>query len=152
MFLMNLIVLRGLPGSGKTHFTENITNSKVIISNDNNRIIDGKYKYQIELNNKIYQENFTLLNNSMKNKESLIIIDNCNLNLELLNMYKSLAEKYEYKYFQIYFDKPSLTNLYRSFKLCQNNISFSSYKNLWKNYYKHNLDINIKDFNINLLK
>lgn len=149
---MNLIVLRGLPGSGKTYFTESITYSKLIISNDKNRIIDGNCKYQIELNNKIYQENFILLNNSMKNKESLIIIDNCNLNLEILNLYRSLAEKYEYKYFQIYFEKPSLTNLYISFKLCQNNISFSNYKNLWKNYFKHNLDLNIKDFNIDLLK
>ena len=42
---MILIVLRGLPGSGKSTFTENLLNLDItgqVISNDNLRRIDNK--------------------------------------------------------------------------------------------------------------
>ena len=147
---MILIVLRGLPGSGKSTFTENLLNLDItgqVISNDNLRKIGNNYSYIMEDNNKIYQENNKKLLELIKKKEKLIIIDNCNLNSNMLDYYAELSKKYDYRYYQLSFDKPNRNQLYISFKNSTNGISFSSYKSLYSKYQHHYLDIKIKDFN-----
>ena len=153
---MIFIVLRGLPGSGKTYLTNQIQENfddVVVISNDLLRINqDDKYNYSIEMNNYIYKNNYKKLLNSLKEKKSFIIIDNCNLNFDMLNNYKKLSSKYNYEYYQIYFQKPSHSELYQKFKRCCHDLSFKKYKMFWKNYYKHPLDVNLEDFNLDIFK
>ena len=59
---MKLIVLRGLPGSGKTYFSNTLDFSeKEIISNDILRVSNGSYEYNSLNNNSIYQQNFKII-------------------------------------------------------------------------------------------
>ena len=150
---MKLIVLRGLPGSGKTYFSNTLDFSeKEIISNDILRVSNGSYEYNSLNNNSIYQQNFKKLKELMSNKCKLIIIDNCNLSFNTLKIYKDFSEKFDYEYYQIYFEKPNKNNLYLNYQKTDKNITYSNYLNLWKKYYKHNLDIDFLDFNLDLLK
>ena len=150
---MKLIVLRGLPGCGKTYFSNSLDFSeKEIISNDILRISNGNYEYNSLKNNSIYKENFKRLNDLMKNKCKLIVIDNCNIGFNNLKIYKDYSEKFDYEYYQVYFEKPKKENLYKNYQSTDKNIKYSSYLNLWKKYYKHNLDINFLDFNLDFLK
>ena len=150
---MHLIVLRGLPGSGKSTFAEelkvllqeNQINS-IIISNDSLRKQDSNYVYDMKNNDKIYHQNYKILMKSLVNKLQVIIIDNCNLNLNLLQNYKNLTSKFKYKYYQLSFKKPNYKDLYQEFKKCKNGISFNNYINLWKKYTKDCNDV--VDFNL----
>ena len=149
---MHLIVLRGLPGSGKSTFAEELKVllqenriDSIIISNDILRKQDSNYVYDITNNNKIYQESYKNLIESLSNKVPVVIIDNCNLSINLLDNYKNLSAKYNYKYYQLAFKKPKYKNLYQEFKKSQNGISFGIYINLWRKYTDDYNDI--KKFN-----
>ena len=64
-------------------------------------------------------------------------------------MYKKLAFKYNYKYYQIYFEKPNFDKLSEYHKKCKSkNISKSNLINIWKKYYKFNIDITYSKDNI----
>ena len=139
---MHLIVLRGLPGSGKSTFAEELTVllqenriDSIIISNDSLRKQDSNYVYDITNNNKIYQESYKNLIESLANKAPVVIIDNCNLSINLIENYKKLSNKFSYKYYQLAFKKPEYKSLQEEFQKCQKGISFGSYINLWKKYY-----------------
>ena len=138
---MHLIVLRGLPGSGKSTFAEELKVllqenriDSIIISNDSLRKQDSNYVYDITNNNKIYQESYKNLIESLANKVPVVIIDNCNLSINLIENYKRLSNKFSYKYYQLAFEKPEYKFLQEEFQKCQKGISFGSYINLWKKY------------------
>lgn len=150
---MNLVVLRGLPGCGKSTLAQNIVKEypdAVVISNDKLRIVDNIYNYDVTKNSEIYKYNYSLLVKSLLAKVELIIIDNCNLNLEMLEKYAELAKNNNYNYIQLAFKKPEFKDLYQSYQNSKNGISFSSYKNLYKNYNKHYLDKNLDNLDINI--
>ena len=152
--IMKLVVLRGLPGCGKSTLTQNIMKinpDAVVISNDILRIDNSIYNYDVTKNNEIHKLSYSLLVNSLINKEKLIIIDNCNLNLDMLEKYIELANDNGYNYIQLSFPKPEFKNLYSSFNRSRNGISFTSYKNLYQNYKNHYLDKNINNFDIGSL-
>lgn len=144
---MHLIILRGLPGSGKSTFAEELKVllqenriDSIIISNDSLRMQDSNYVYDITNNNKIYQECYKILVESLVNKVPVVIIDNCNLNINLINNYKRLSVKFNYKYYQLAFQKPKYKFLRQQFQKCQKCISFGSYVNLWKKYRNDHID------------
>jgi predicted kinase len=150
---MHLIVLRGLPGSGKSTFAEELTVllqenriDSIIISNDSLRKQDSNYVYDVGNNNKIYHENHKLLIDSLKSKVNVIIIDNCNINFDILTNYKKLTSKYNYKYYQLAFEKPKYQDIHIEFRKCQKAISIGTYVNLWKKYTNDCNDI--KNFNL----
>ena len=144
---MHLIVLRGLPGSGKTTFSSKILEKcpdAKVISNDLLRSTNNEYNYDYENNNYIYKENYKLLIEYLNSNVKIIIIDNCSINKNLLDLYYNLAIKYNYTYFQLAFSKPIKKNIYANFLRCNNKIHISKYQKLWLNYHRHNLD---KDIN-----
>ena len=144
---MHLIVLRGLPGSGKTTLSSKILmeypDAKVI-SNDLLRTENDIYNYNYKDNINIYQENYKLLIKHMNNNVEMIIIDNCNINIKILDLYYDLSIKYNYTYCQIPFPKPIKKNIYTNFLKCKNKIRISTYQKLWLTYHQHNRD---KDIN-----
>lgn len=145
--IMHLIVLRGLPGSGKTTFSNKILEEYPdgkVISNDLLRSENNSYNYDYNNNNYIYKENYKLLIDYLNTNIKVIIIDNCNINRDLLDLYYSLSIKYNYKYFQLAFPKPIKKNMYTNFLRCKNKIHILKYQKIWLNYHKHNLD---KDVN-----
>lgn len=148
---MHLIVLRGLPGSGKTTFSgkilEEYPDAKVI-SNDLLRNTNNEYNYDYEKNNYIYKENYKLLIDYLNTNVKMIIVDNCNINRNLLELYYNLAIKYNYKYFQLAFPKPVMRDIYINFLRCNNKIHISKYQKLWLNYNKHNLDKDINSIDL----
>ena len=148
---MILLVLRGLPGCGKSTLTEDIMKKyqdAVIISNDLLRISDNTYDYNINNNNEIYRLNYSNLINYIIEKKELIIIDNCNLSFHILESYIELSNKHGYKYIQLKFPKPELKNLYENFKKSKKGLSFSNYKIMFTKYENHYLDKNINEYDI----
>ena len=151
---MHLIVLRGLPGSGKTTLANKISekcDDVIIISNDKLRSKNGNYKYNRHKNNSIYHHNYKLLIDSMLKKIRFIIIDNCNININLLNNYYNLSIKYNYNYYQLAFPKPSQEDLFLSYQKSNNKISISQLRNLWLNYHHHHMDKDTNSINFTML-
>ena len=148
---MHLIVLRGLPGSGKTTYTNKLIqeySNIEIISNDSLRTDDNGYNYIYENNNYIYQENYKLLINYLKNGTKIIVIDNCNINIKLLDIYYDLSVKYNYRYLQLVFPKPTRENIFKSLSRCQHNISNSSYLKMWLSFKSHYKDNDVNKINL----
>ena len=86
----------------------------------------------MEYLNIIFQESYKILIESLANKVAVVIIDNCNLSINLIENYKRLSNKFRYKYYQLAFKKPEYKSLQEEFQKCQKGISFVSYVNLWK--------------------
>ena len=151
---MILIVLRGIPGIGKTTLANKIAENyqdSIIISNDLIRKKSGVYNYDLQENKKIYRESNKLLLHSFINKKECIIVDNCNISINVLNRYKLLAKKYKYYYLQLAFEKPNIEDINDIFARNKNNISYDKFLILYNKYKIYNQDTlveNLKDYTI----
>lgn len=79
-----VIILRGLPGSGKTFIANNYLNkispdSQIILSADDYFIKNNVYRWDIEKNDEAYRWNFERFKKAISDGKDLIIIDNTNL-------------------------------------------------------------------------
>lgn len=93
---MKVIVLRGLPGAGKsTWIAQNVPNA-VVCSADHFMIEDGVYRWAATKLGSAHlacQQKFEL---ALKNKEELVVVDNCNLTNRDMKFYVETAEQYGY--------------------------------------------------------
>lgn len=79
-----VIILRGLPGTGKTFIAENYLKainpeSNIILSADDYFVKNGVYRWDINKNDEAYQWNFERFKKAIAGGKELIIIDNTNL-------------------------------------------------------------------------
>ena len=93
---MNLYILRGVSGSGKSTFSKRIKNA-TIHSTDYYFYKNGIYIFNKKKLRDFHQKNFEEFKNSIKRKKRNIIIDNTNLVYEFVKPYIKEAKKNNYR-------------------------------------------------------
>ena len=96
------MILRGLPGSGKSHYIEqnynpNVTPGVVICSADHFFMVDGKYKFQPHLIGQAHEECKRKVLRLMLDGCPTIIIDNTNTQKWEYALYVDMATAFGYK-------------------------------------------------------
>lgn len=107
-----LYVLRGLPGVGKTTWVKNNNLQPYTISSDNIRLLfhsptlntSGNFTIPQNINNKVWNFLFTLLEEKMERGE-FCIVDATHCSSDSLKKYKKLIKKYRYRAYLIDFTK-----------------------------------------------
>ncbi len=92
-----LVIMRGLPGSGKTTLAQKITNNYgVVYSSDDYFMEDGEYKFQAKKLKDAHLWNQQRTKGAMEKEESLIVVDNCNVRKWESKPYVKLANEHGY--------------------------------------------------------
>jgi predicted kinase len=101
-----LIILRGLPGSGKSDIAKKLVGNGVIHSTDNYLIKNGVYEFDNENIAKYHYYNLMDSIRSMKKGVSPIIIDNTNITVSSCINYVEQGKMYGYEIVIIEPDTP----------------------------------------------
>lgn len=93
-----VIILRGLPGSGKSTWVNNNVNDKsVVCSADDFWMKDGEYNFNPKLLGKAHQEckfKYTrLLETDLGNNKLVAVVDNTNTSAKEIKFYLNMAEE-----------------------------------------------------------
>lgn len=94
-----LLILRGLPGSGKSTVAKKILEGSpnaIICSADDYFMVDGQYEFDPTKLSKAHQSCLMSADRSMANGYSLVVIDNTNIKKEHYLPYVKMADKYGY--------------------------------------------------------
>lgn len=107
---MNVIFLRGLPGSGKSELVKIISEEKRInvISKDTFRFVDDVYHFDKENEKNIAEKCLSEFNLLLDNKEDNIFIDNLNLTQKSMSPYLEIAKKHDCRILYINFEPREL--------------------------------------------
>ena|SRR3972149_2652498 len=92
-----LIIIRGLPGSGKSKLAKSLVENGIIHSTDNYFVKDNIYKFDISKLSEYHEENLYDAIESMIKRISPIIIDNTNIISEHALPYVEAAEEFGYE-------------------------------------------------------
>jgi predicted kinase len=92
---MKAIILRGLPGSGKSTKAKEL--GGVICSADDFFMKDGVYCYDAKLQGLAHARCIEKFEKSCKESEPLIVVDNCNTREEYYKPYIDIAKKFGYE-------------------------------------------------------
>lgn len=109
---MKIVLMRGLPGSGKSTWVKNLTQagtlSFLICSADDYHLIDGRYCYDPKNAGKAHGACLRRYANTITSPvhPDLLIVDNTNTTLMELAPYVRLAEAYEVPYEIVYLACP----------------------------------------------
>ncbi len=90
-----LVIMRGLPGSGKSHAAESY--GGLILSTDQYFMITGSYEFNPGLIGAAHSWNQQRCEYAMEDKVPVIVIDNTNIRLWEMKPYVMLAQKYGYR-------------------------------------------------------
>ena len=104
--MMHLILMRGVPSSGKSTLAQNILaehmkttgNSGVILSTDQQFMRNGVYCFELQRLGEAHSKNQQLAAEAMKQKVGLVIIDNTNLSEKERKPYIDFAKQFGYTY------------------------------------------------------
>lgn len=96
----HLIILRGLPGSGKTSFA-NLLNVKAICCADDWHYRGGEYRWDFDNVGKAHNWCQKKCERFMKINTPKVIVANTNTTEKEMEPYYNLAEKYGYKVFSV---------------------------------------------------
>jgi predicted kinase len=96
-YTKTVIIMRGLPGSGKSTAIKSVKVDKVICSADNFFMVDGEYRFDPSKLPQAHQACLRDFMSSINAQASTIIVDNTNIRLWEYSTYSALAEAYGYK-------------------------------------------------------
>jgi predicted kinase len=99
-------ILRGLPGSGKTHYTDLFRPTRVVCSADHHQVDDGVYNFKPERARDAHRLCFTDFINALEIGQPLIIVDNTNTDPVEIAPYYKMAEHYYYDVEIVWFKTP----------------------------------------------
>ena len=94
-----MFIIRGLPGSGKTHLANEICKiftDSVLCSADNFRPPDVTYPYPKDILASSHRHCQNAVEKSAKDGVAVIVVDNSNLRLWEVNPYLSIALEHDY--------------------------------------------------------
>jgi predicted kinase len=97
-----LIILRGLPGSGKTTFSNflgTLYKDAHVISLDDFRIVDGEYVFDVKREREVVEAYKTSVLNAFKIGADCVILDNTHSRLWEFNHWVRVAEHHKYSVF-----------------------------------------------------
>ncbi|XP_015453053.1 NEDD4-binding protein 2 isoform X3 [Pteropus alecto] len=117
-----LILLRGLPGSGKSFLARTLQEdnpSGVILSTDDYFYINGQYQFDVKYLGEAHEWNQNRAKEAFEKKLSPIIIDNTNLQAWEMKPYVALSQKYKYK---VLFREPDTWWKFKPKELARRNI------------------------------
>lgn len=93
---MKVVIMRGVPGSGKSTYIKNNCEGAVIASADNFFMKDGRYNFNIKQIGLAHDYCFRTFTKAMKDKAPLVVVDNTNVKARDMKRYVdgALAEGY----------------------------------------------------------
>lgn len=129
-----LIIIRGLPGSGKSTLSKSLVKNGIIHSTDNYFIKDGIYLFDYNKLSEYHDLNLYSAVESMEQEISPIIIDNTNICAELVLPYVEEARFYEYDIIVAETQTPWRFDIEELLKRNIHNIPRDSLEIMLKNY------------------
>ena len=97
--MKQLVILRGLPGSGKSTVAQKIVEhaqNAVICSADHYFMKDGKYDFNAAELPQAHADCQMSANRAMANGRNPVVIDNTNIKCSHMQPYIEMAERYDY--------------------------------------------------------
>jgi predicted kinase len=101
----SLIIVRGLPGSGKSTFARFLANPEFICTADDYLMENGKYVWSSEKIGIAHKKCQAKCEEIMRLKFPRIVVANTSTSERELRPYQDLAKKYDYKVFSIIVEK-----------------------------------------------
>ncbi|XP_006873286.1 PREDICTED: NEDD4-binding protein 2 [Chrysochloris asiatica] len=95
-----LVLLRGLPGSGKSFLARILQEDNrggIILSTDDYFYINGQYRFDVKYLREAHEWNQNRAKEAFEKKVSPVIIDNTNLQAWEMRPYVALSQKHKYK-------------------------------------------------------
>ncbi|XP_036618851.1 NEDD4-binding protein 2 isoform X2 [Trichosurus vulpecula] len=117
-----LVLLRGLPGSGKSFLARKLLEENrngIILSSDDFFYKNGQYKFDGNLLGEAHEWNQKRAKEALEKKISPVIIDNTNLQAWEMKPYIILSQKYKYK---VHFREPETWWKFKPKELARRNI------------------------------
>lgn len=96
-----LIILRGLPGAGKSTFAEILVDKSLICTADDYHMIDGVYNWKPENSNSAHKKCIQKCEQLMVESNETVVVANTTTTKYELSPYYDLAKKYGYRVFSI---------------------------------------------------
>ena len=96
-----LIIVRGVPGSGKSSFAEYLVDNQYICTADDYHMKNGVYDWRPENQGAAHLSCQTKCENLMKISHPKIVVANTSTTAKELQPYYNLAKKYGYKVFSV---------------------------------------------------
>lgn len=99
----DLIILRGLPGSGKSTFAGILSggDGRIVCCADDFFMVDGEYKFDINLIGSAHKSCEKKCRLLMMHNEPRIIVANTGTTEKEINTYINMAEEYGYRVFSV---------------------------------------------------
>ncbi|XP_031198326.1 NEDD4-binding protein 2 isoform X2 [Mastomys coucha] len=117
-----LVLLRGLPGSGKSFLARTLQEDNpggVILSTDDYFYINGQYQFDVKYLAEAHEWNQNRAKEAFEKKVSPVIIDNTNLQAWEMKPYVALSQKHKYK---VLFREPDTWWKFKPKELARRNI------------------------------
>ncbi|XP_019496375.1 PREDICTED: NEDD4-binding protein 2 isoform X3 [Hipposideros armiger] len=117
-----LVLLRGLPGSGKSFLARTLQEDNpngVVLSTDDYFYINGQYQFDVKYLGEAHEWNQNRAKEAFEKKVSPIIIDNTNLQAWEMKPYVALSQKHKYK---VLFREPDTWWKFKPKELARRNI------------------------------
>lgn len=94
---MKVVILRGIPGAGKTTWARQNAQDAIICSADHFFEKDGVYQFNPKMLSQAHGACLKKFVEALQNGDQLVVVDNTNIKIQHLTPYVSLAEAYNYK-------------------------------------------------------
>ncbi|KAM6150123.1 NEDD4-binding protein 2 [Erethizon dorsatum] len=140
-----LVLLRGLPGSGKSFLARTLQEdnpSGVILSTDDYFYINGQYQFDVKYLGEAHEWNHNRAKEAFEKKISPIIIDNTNLQAWEMKPYVALSQKHKYK---VLFREPDTWWKFKPKELARRNVHGISKEKITRmlEHYQHFVSVPI---------
>jgi len=129
-----LILMRGLPGSGKSTKAKAIPHARVMSTDDYWIRPDGKYDWNAKLIFDAHRWNQRRVEESMQFWYPTIVVDNTNIRIAHMLPYYDLAREYSYEVDLMWSDTSWAWDPEECMKRCTHNVPLESIKKMLEDY------------------